>query len=115
MYYAGQALLGEVEFVDGAKPEYKRPYLIVEVDNNNCKIKILNISSVKGKEHKLKFGTNYEIIKYNPPFRYPSFAKLDSLKEITFADASKMVLLSSGKCLDKQEIIQIRAKLKILK
>lgn len=114
MYYVGQALLGELEFADGEKPAYKRPYLIVDVDNINMRIKILNVSSKKGKEHKLKFGTNYDIKNYNPPFKYPTFAKLDSLREITFVDASNMVILDKGKILDGMEISIIKSKLKYI-
>lgn len=104
-YSVGQALLGRIPFIDGSLPEYNRPYLIVNINEDN--LDVLNVSSVKGKERKLIFPSNFEIINYNPPFRKPSFVKLDSLVTISKNEAEPMILLDDGKPLDSSEVAKI--------
>ncbi|MCD7822536.1 MAG: hypothetical protein LUG86_00725 [Oscillospiraceae bacterium] len=106
----GQALLGRIRFADGGLPEYDRPYLIVSINEDS--LDVLNISSVKGKERKLIFPSNLEIINYNPPFRKPSFVKLDSLVTIEKSVADSMILLDSGKPLNSYEMVKILDALK---
>ena len=86
-------------------PKYKRPYLIVKVCVGY--IEVLNISSTKGKEHKLLFPNNKEIKLYNPPLDKPSFVKLDSLTKVTENELKSMQVLSSGVCLNVKELRQI--------
>ena len=102
MFRVGQGLLGRVAFRDGGIPEYDRPYLIVYV--SDTEIGLLNVSSVAGKESKLLYPTNRNIVKYNPPFRKSSFVKLDSLTYISHTEASAMQLLSGGLVLDQDEL-----------
>lgn len=107
MFRVGQGLLGRVAFRDGGIPEYDRPYLIVYV--SDTEIGLLNVSSVAGKESKLLYPTNRNIVKYNPPFRKSSFVKLDSLTYITYVEASAMRVLSGGLALDQHELNSIVA------
>ncbi len=65
-YVEGQGLLGRVRFRDGATPRYDRPYLVVNVSDTH--IEVLNISSTHGKEKKLLYPTNFELVHYNPLF-----------------------------------------------
>ena len=55
-----------------------RYMLVVEENKNENIIKMVNVSSLKGKEHKLLYSSNIEINQYNP-LPVPSFAKLDTL------------------------------------
>lgn len=107
MVAVGHGLYGKVRFVDGTMPEYSRTYLVVCVEQD--RIGLLNVSSSKGKEHKLLFDTNNKIEKYQPPFLMPSFVKLDSLTFISHRDASSLRLLHNGDKLDREEIQQITA------
>lgn len=110
MYQVGQGILGRIKFRDGEMPQYDRPYLIVQVNNNS--IGVLNVSSVKGKEDKAIFNTNYVISNFNPPFIKPSFVKLDSLTIVTesFID-NNCTLLKGGALLHPLEINSILSKL----
>ncbi|MBN1061397.1 hypothetical protein DVV95_06125 [Clostridium botulinum] len=71
---------------------------------------LLNISSVKGKEHKLGFASNRNIRRYKPPFKIPSFIKLDALYIIDNSDDLKQFLLSNGRCIHPQELKEIKEK-----
>ena len=108
-YQAGQGILGRIRFVDGEMPQYDRTYLIVRVESKF--VDVLNISSVRGKEHKLAFRTNHLIQKYNPPFQKPSFAKLDSLMRVEKSQLGSFHLLSSGQSLDMDELLKIQQQL----
>ena len=101
----GQAVLGKVIFTDGFMPKYARPYLIVDVKEES--VSVLNVSSLKGKEWKLAYPSNVQITKFSPPFKLPSFAKLDSLSEISIDECKNMRLLDGGKTLDEQELSKI--------
>lgn len=57
--------------------------LVVENDIKNKIIKMINVSSTKGKEHRLLFDENIEINNYSP-LPVPSFAKLDALYMIDY-------------------------------
>lgn len=109
MFQAGQGILGTIPFRDGNRPSSPRTYLIVEVTSTH--ISVLNVSSVAGKEHKLLFPTNRQIIKYNPPFLKDSFVKLDSLVTISVSDCAtyRIHTLHGGACLDANELSSIIA------
>ncbi len=111
MFEAGQGILAKIKFVDGAIPDKNRTYIIVEVSEDGKKIKVLNVSSVKGKEHKLAFPSNQRLKKYNPPFLRDSFVKLDSLTEVYSSDFSSIVVLNNGNKLDGDEMEMIIQKL----
>jgi|GEM_PF-1120763 len=113
MYEVGQGILGRLKYVDGTMPNKKRTYLIVDVIEAGQKIKVLNVSSVKGKEHKLAFSSNLEISNYNPPFLKESFVKLDSLIEVTSSDFPSIRILNNGNKLDNNELNTIIRSLRL--
>ena len=106
---AGQAILIQIRFKDGDTPQYKRPYLVTKVYPNN-QVDLLVASSIEGKEHKLSYKTNHEIVNYNPPFKKPTFVKLDSLQRV---NCSSIIFheLSGGSCLAGTELDKILQKL----
>ena len=103
----GQGILGRIVFKDGTTPPYDRTYLIVTVASNY--IEVLNVSSIRGKERKLAFPTNERLNVYRPPFRKPSFVKLDSLTRVSSSDWGNLIILSNGNTLDSQELARIKA------
>lgn len=109
-YKKGQGILGRIRFKDGSMPKYDRTYLIVETGVNY--IKTLNVSGLRGKEHKLLMPSNIEIQNYNPPFQKPSFVKLDSLTKTNVDGSEGLRILHSGQCLDNNELKKILAQLK---
>lgn len=98
----GQGVLGRVPFRDGTMPEYNRTYLVVGLESSG--VKLLNVSSLAGKEHKLFFSTNRLIKNYKPPFQKKSFVKLDSLITVSNTQIKSFKLLHGGACLDKEEV-----------
>ncbi|MDD2494686.1 MAG: hypothetical protein PHE29_05790 [Tissierellia bacterium] len=104
MFEVGQGILGKIKYVDGTLPNKNRTYIIVDVSEDGKKIKVLNVSSVKGKEHKLAFPSNQRLKKYNPPFLRDSFVKLDSLSEVDASDFSSIMILNNGNKLDCDEM-----------
>ena len=105
-FVEGQGILGSIQFSDGNYPEYDRPYLIVHVEKDF--VEVLNVSSTKGKEHKLAFVTNERLLSYNPPFLKPSFVKMDSLTRVDSKELSNFKLLNSGRTLKKEELDRIK-------
>lgn len=108
---AGQAVWGKITFLNGTQPAYNRPYLIVS--SGETESEVMDISSVKGKEWKLAFPSNYAIKDYNPPFAKPSFAKLDSLRSIPNSELDGMRLMSGQ--LDENELKEIQRRIKEMK
>lgn len=104
-YLAGQGLLGKIRFIDGEFPLYDRPYLIVQTTSKG--IKVLNVSSVLGKERKLTYHTNVVLHNFSPPFLQQSFVKIDSLTEIDYAECAEMRLLSNGQTLNEKDLNHI--------
>jgi len=108
----GQGVLAKIKYKDGFGTPKNRPYLIVGIDYEGCKIKILNVSTVQGKETKLvRYKTNIKLIKYNPPFIRESFVKIDSSQNVDFGQAEKFRLLCDGKVLAKSELDEILLRL----
>ena len=105
----GQAISAKLPFKNGTIARYNRPYLITKVYRNN-EVDLIDVSSVKGKEHKLLFPTNHELSIYNPPFLKPSFVKLDSLRKIDSGMIS-YALLHKGELLNSNDLNEIRRKL----
>lgn len=66
--------------LDGNYIGTKKRYMLVINCNNNL-IEMLNVSSIKGKAHKLLYDSNIEIKNYFP-LPVPTFAKLDTLYTI---------------------------------
>lgn len=104
-FCVGQAIIGKIQFPDGEFPKYDRPYLIVGVDGEY--IEVLTVSTVKGKEWKLAFPENREIINHDPPFPKSSFVKLDSLQRVHISRLSKVWLSRNGKPLEQAELSKI--------
>ena len=48
---------------------------------------------------------------YDPPFKKPSFVKLDSLTRIESADWGNLQVLNSGRTLDAAELARIKGML----
>jgi hypothetical protein len=109
-FLVGQGLFGKIQFVDGTFPQKDRMYLIVSVSSDE--IGTLNISSLAGKEQKLLYPYNKEIINYRPPFQKRSFIKLDSLMNISISEAQQLRILSSGQTLDNNELRDIITSIK---
>lgn len=73
-----------------------RYMLVVEYNSRENNIKMINVSSLKGKEHKLLFSSNIEINNYSP-LPVPSFAKLDTLYSIDyFRDLEKYIAFNGN-------------------
>ncbi len=107
MFEVGQGVKGKITFADGCSPLYVRVYLVVEVSTSE--ISILNISSTRGKEHKLLFPTNLEIKNYDPPFNEPSFVKLDSLIRVNSSEWGNLKIIRNGSKLSSDELEKINA------
>lgn len=108
-FKVGQAVCGKIRFKDGAMPEYDRTYLVVTVEQDY--IEVLNVSSIRGKEHKLLFETNEKINQNWPPFKWPSFVKLDSLTRVPTEDFAKIHVLCGGRQLNSTDLSNILNKL----
>lgn len=77
-----------------------RYMLVVEYNKKDDVVKMINVSSLKGKEHKLLFSSNIEINNY-PPLPVPSFEKIDTLYIIDyFKDLDKYIAFK-GQVLEK--------------
>ena len=107
----GQGLKCRMNFVDGGICAYDRTFLVVDTDINDNTITLLNVSSVRGKEHKLLYPSNKRIITYNPPFYMSSFVKLDSIYIIEYFSDVANKLLASGKALSPSEFARIQTNL----
>jgi hypothetical protein len=103
----GQGLLLKLPFADGAPCNSKRTFLVIDVDYSLQKISLLNISSSRGKEHKLLFDSNKKINNYKPPFLMPSFVKLDALYQIDYFTELESRILHNGDKLNTIDLTSI--------
>lgn len=94
--------------LDGMATGNKKRYmLVINCDDENNIIEMINVSSVKGKEHKLLYDSNIEIKNYNP-LPVPTFAKLDTLYTIdNFSDLSNCISFNGTK-INNSEITNIK-------
>ncbi len=99
---AGQALWLKINYADGGVANYKRPFLIIDI--NESQIKVLNTSSLKGKVHKSLFNEVIIINRYKPPFREKSFLKIDALYILPNLPDLAKCLLDNGNSIDKKEL-----------
>ena len=76
----------------------KRYMLVVENDTKNKIVKMINVSSTKGKEHRLLFDENVEINNYFP-LPVPSFAKFDALYVIDYFKELENFIVFNNKTL----------------
>lgn len=106
----GNGLLLKIPYADGGPANKQRPFLVIDVSDNI--VKMLNVSSTRGKERKLMFSSNERLHKYIPPFCRPSFVKLDGLYEVEYFEELEYLVLAGGKTLDPDELERIKNKFK---
>lgn len=111
----GQGILGRYRFRDGTMPTKDRTYLVVKISSTH--VGLLNISSSAGKEEKLQRASNEPLLKYEPPFKKPSFAKLDSYVEIPIQYmqqdmiSGRTFVLHRGEVLDSTDLNNLLTKM----
>lgn len=105
MVSVGNGLLLKIDFADGGVCDSERTFLVINVDKEN--IHLLNISSVRGKERKLGFSSNKNIIRYKPPFMRPSFVKMDALYIIPNDEWADSKILCNSRCMHPLEVNDI--------
>jgi hypothetical protein len=104
---AGQALLFQAFFANGVECSYKRPFLVIE--NTGSVLRMLNVSSVKNKAHKLVMPSNKRIYPFKPPFSNSSFVKLDELYEMEYFLELDNAILASGQTLNSTVLQNIQS------
>lgn len=82
-------------FADRSECSYPRPFFVI--GDTGSTVKALNVSSVRGKLHKLQFPSNKRLTAYSPPFYEPSFVKLDVLYEFEKCPELRNSLMCTGK------------------
>lgn len=91
----------------GGESGTKNRYMLVtKNDVTNNKIEMINVSSIKGKEHKLIYDSNIIINNYFP-LPKPSFAKLDTIYLLdNFEDLNRYIAFK-GERISENELINI--------
>lgn len=105
---AGQGLLLSLDFADGGLCKAQRTFLIIEVTDK--KVRLLNVSSIEGKERKLAFSSNEKINKYRPPFMKKSFCKMDAVYIIPNNPIIDSYILAEGRSMHPEELSRILLK-----
>lgn len=72
--------------------------LVIEYNQKDCIVKMINVSSLRGKEHKLLYASNIEIENYTP-LPKPSFAKVNTLYTIDYFTDLENYVVFNGKTL----------------
>lgn len=88
---------------------YPRTLLVIDTNPYLKKFTLLNVSSVRGKEHKILWSSNEPLTCFNPPFRVPSFVKLDEMYILDYFSEFDRAVFSSG-VLDAVELKRIQDK-----
>lgn len=101
MAFSGHGLLLRLPFADNGVLSNNRTFLLIGEEDKY--ILLLNVSSIKGKEHKLLLSSNEEIKKYNPPFKMKSMIKFDALYKVEKCSELNSCILCDGKTLDPEE------------
>lgn len=83
-----------------------RYMLVVEHDKEDNIVKMINVSSLKGKEHNLLYSSNIEINNY-PPLPVPSFAKVNTLYIIDYFKDLENYIPFSGQKLNEIQFTYI--------
>lgn len=111
MFCERQGIMAKIPFRDGTEPEYARTYLVLNADEKG--MTVLNVSSTKGKEHKLFFPSNYKLKEYSPPFWKPCFVKLDSSVYVQKDDFDlyEIKVLHDGNLLNETDFSEIKRKM----
>lgn len=105
MLQVGQGLWLMMNYADGGEHNYKRPFLIIEITKTN--IHVLNVSSLNNKSYKLGYDSNLQINNFKPPFKVPSFIKLDAVYIIEKNDILERSLLCHGTKILSTELTNI--------
>lgn len=106
MIIPGHGLWMKIFFANGSPCEYARPFLVIE--NKGSFVNALNISSLKGKFHKLGYDSNTKLPSYNPPFRVPSMVKMDELYQIEVCSELTNAIMDNGRTLDGRALTIIQ-------
>ena len=101
----GQLLYLKLPFADGGLCTYKRTFLVFEVAEN--RIKLFNASSISGKAHKLLFRSNIKVNNYWPPFKCPTFVKIDAVYDIEYLNLLDTAILANGQTLNTVDLNNI--------
>jgi|HigsolmetaAR204D_1030405.scaffolds.fasta_scaffold22917_2 hypothetical protein len=105
---AGNGLLLKAIYADGTECSEPRTFLVIETSDKF--IRALNVSSIKGKEHKLALPSNERILKYSPPFKRDSFVKLDALYEFEYFSELELSVLCGNRTMDPVQLSIIHSK-----
>lgn len=85
--------------LSGGGFEHKpRFMLVVEYNKNENIVKMINVSSLRGKEHNLLYSSNIEINNYSP-LPVPSFAKIGTLYNIDYFKDLEQYIAFNGQVL----------------
>lgn len=84
-----------------------KPRTFLSIKEENGYLHLLNVSSVKGKEHQLFYDSNVEIQKYNPPFKLKSMAKLNALYKVELCPELNRRIVCRRQTLDSGELQRI--------
>lgn len=103
----GHGLLLKIPFADGAPCINNRPFLVINTNIEKKSIELLNVSSIRGKEHKILFDSNEVIYNYKPPFKFPSFVKLDALYTIEYFPELESKITHNGDTIHPDEFRRI--------
>lgn len=85
----------------------KRYMLVLECDFESNTLRMINVSSIKGKEHKLLYDSNLEIKNYFP-LPVPTFAKIDTIYMIDNFENLQNFISFNGLKLDAGELENIK-------
>lgn len=99
-----------LNYADGGTSRGPRSFLVIDTDVVTNKITLLNVSSIRGKSHKLLYPSNEPIKRYNPPFYLRSFVKLDAIYQIEYFPELEDKLMANGRQLNTEEQIEIEDK-----
>lgn len=104
MIEKGQILNFNPPKLDGNVVSDKRRYMVIT--NDNEKLEMINISSLKGKERKLMFSGNVKL--YNrEPFLAPSFARVDTVYKTEYFPKLEEFISFGGEKLNKEDFNNI--------
>jgi len=101
----GHVLVLKLPFASGFPCLYKRPFLVIE--RNDETLDLINISSSRGKERKLLFESNESIEEYFPPLDEPSFIKMDELYTIDYFEELHTSIYKRRQPLDADELTRL--------
>lgn len=87
----------------------KRYMLVIENDTIDNSIKMINVSSLKGKEYNLLYDSNLNIKNFKP-LKVPSFAKLNTTYIIDNFDNLEQYKAFSNTKLEESQLLDIENK-----